>query len=292
MGIFGGRPLSGKGKVRAFTLVELLVVVGIIALLVTILMPSLGRALELTRRTKCKTNLHSLGRAWHIYWTDNEDMFPGINFDYGNKNRDTISQSCLYIMLDNHIVNTGLLWQYKYTTGPDIYICPTTDRNITGREWFDDKVGAYAPWTSPNPWPPDTRRNTYHHCRMTYATRRMDYYSLADVGGSPPVLAMEEPFMLRQMKMNELTDMSGFSFMADNINGPVCARFSHYPGVNVMYADGHVGWFEDDTDDERILYDGNGLAGATGHNSRFNFRVDRIWMVIDGKMDPLADKLK
>ncbi|MHC4718499.1 MAG: type II secretion system protein, partial [Planctomycetota bacterium] len=63
-------------KTRAFTLVELLVVVGIIALLVTILMPSLGRALELARRTICRTQLHALGRGWLLYFADHNDKLP------------------------------------------------------------------------------------------------------------------------------------------------------------------------------------------------------------------------
>jgi len=49
------------------------VVVGIIALLVTILMPSLGRARELARRVICATNLRGLGTAWRIYFFDNNN---------------------------------------------------------------------------------------------------------------------------------------------------------------------------------------------------------------------------
>ncbi|HUU23421.1 MAG TPA: hypothetical protein VM389_12895, partial [Phycisphaerae bacterium] len=101
----------------------------------------------------------------------------------------------------------------------------------------------------------------------------------------------EEPYMLRQLKMCDLPDPSGFSFMADNINGAYAVRMAHDPGVCLLYADGHVGFFEDKTDDGRILLDKNGLAGAS-HVSSFNFALDRIWMVIDGKMDPLADTLK
>lgn len=64
--------MSNKG----FTLVELLVVVAIIALLVSILLPSLGRAKDLTRETICLTRLAGQMRAVHMYAADNGDSIP------------------------------------------------------------------------------------------------------------------------------------------------------------------------------------------------------------------------
>src|SRR5688500_17360027 len=56
---------------RAFTLVELLVVIGIIALLISILLPALSRAKAVANRTACQANLRSLGQALVIYNGDN-----------------------------------------------------------------------------------------------------------------------------------------------------------------------------------------------------------------------------
>jgi prepilin-type processing-associated H-X9-DG protein/prepilin-type N-terminal cleavage/methylation domain-containing protein len=57
---------------KAFTLVELLVVIGIIALLIALLLPALGRALESAKSTQCLSNLHELGVAWMNYATNNK----------------------------------------------------------------------------------------------------------------------------------------------------------------------------------------------------------------------------
>lgn len=61
---------------RGFTLIELLVVISIIALLIAILMPMLGGARELARRTACASNLHQWGLAVYNYAATNKNALP------------------------------------------------------------------------------------------------------------------------------------------------------------------------------------------------------------------------
>jgi type II secretory pathway pseudopilin PulG len=63
-------------QVRAFTLVELLVVTGIIAVLVGVLIPVLSRARENARRVGCASNMRQLATAFLMYANDNRQRFP------------------------------------------------------------------------------------------------------------------------------------------------------------------------------------------------------------------------
>ena len=106
----------------AFTLIEVLVVVAIIALLVAVLIPSLKKARDNAKLTACKANLHDLGVATTSYSVEYKGWFPPSPY-IGS----IIWQGCDNPAADD---NLFVLWYCKLAKNADIFTCPATNHKI------------------------------------------------------------------------------------------------------------------------------------------------------------------
>src|SRR4051812_2475020 len=123
------RSLSIYRRRRAFTLVELLVVIGIIALLISILMPALSRARQQAMTVQCLSNLRQIGMSVFSYTNDSKGWYPTHN-NWGNvvgkKGRDNRydDPSGLSGFMDE----PGVLYERplnKYLGTPEVCRCPS-----------------------------------------------------------------------------------------------------------------------------------------------------------------------
>ena len=127
---------------RGFTLLELLAVIATIAILAALLLPVLSRAKIKAQRTACLSNLHQLGLAWVLYYTDNADLlvesYP-INNPYVWVQGDMTKP--------DEAANADLIEQgklYHYEQSVSAYHCPADRSNVTAGGATVPRVRSYS----------------------------------------------------------------------------------------------------------------------------------------------------
>jgi len=141
-----------SSRSRGFTLVELLVVIGIIALLIAILLPALKRAKEAANRTLCMNNHRQLCLAAIMYAGENKQTLPFCN--WGGAPGDALNVSMGYagwlfdpraaaggfnfsyeLVPGKNSMRSGTLW--KFLKSPGVYHCPLDPED----SWRQSAVG-------------------------------------------------------------------------------------------------------------------------------------------------------
>ena len=138
----------------AFTLVELLVVIGIVAVLVGLLMPALGRARESARRAQCASNLKQLITAIVMYGQDNHGYFPGSGIAKGLFYKAPHESDWIYWEASRRLEDSPVARYLGRPVDPNVYRCPSDDT-------ADSR--ALAPTWGPNTFQP-TEVYRYSYC--------------------------------------------------------------------------------------------------------------------------------
>jgi len=119
---------------QGFTLVELLVVIGIIALLISILLPALNAAKERANRVKCASNLRQIGQGLLLYANDNKGAYPRTRYKVGqtltfwSNPGYTDPFSVSGGPQENDVTAAIFLLVRNADLNPEVFICPSSNQ--------------------------------------------------------------------------------------------------------------------------------------------------------------------
>ena len=222
--------MKSRNHPYAFTLIELLVVVAIIALLIAILLPSLGKAKEAARMSACGNDLRQIYTLLAIYGELNNQVLP-IGYTYSDE------QGNYYMWRKGVPTNQPVLLGALVTvnnnsssvvTSGKIFYCPsqTAVNNI-----YDYNAGNE---TNSNVWRLDpvvvATIGTAWETRAGYSCRPVVQWN------DGPVLA--NPTTTRASKLVDFTPNQ--AYLADVIAANNSLDQSHFTQINVAFANGSV----------------------------------------------------
>ena len=206
-------------KQEAFTLIEMLVVIGTIAVLAAVLFPVFASVRERARQTSCASNLRQIGLAMSVYSQDYDDFYP-----YG---ADPLDKTPDFWSLDPQAQSNVQTMPYlhdiltPYLHAPAVWRCPSDTGSDVLSEW-GDPVTDQATLLHARPSMYAIFGTSYKYNTIfafDHETFGADAYDATEIG--PSEIAILTDMSGRWHRKGDEVDVSQYSYMS-------------------LFADGHV----------------------------------------------------
>lgn len=231
-------PRPGEVGPAAFTLIELLMVLALIAVLASLLLPALSRAKGRARDLACQNHLRQLQTCWYLYAVDHVDTLPPNNSVYNLNTGQPLARGASWCpgnaRLDVEPTNImdGLLFPYHRST--EIYRCPADPSTVEtpeGQRLPYPRTRSYNMSQSVNGWPefdPNLARIIPSYKRLT------------QIRWPAPSRLMVFLDVHEDAILDALFGIPTLQYFGDRREWWDIPADRHGRGCNLSFADGHV----------------------------------------------------